>query len=521
MKPVRNDALKQVSILSNKNGYEFNLESDTWVLSRERKVKFSWAYGILSEYFLASLRKALGYYAVNYSADYTFNLMERVRVFLVWRSQEIGLISEVTVEDLISYRFYLTRDREWYLGSIASLLKKWGELGISGLSSDIPHLLKSWTLKGNEKGVAVQTKDPLKGPLTDLEYESLQQALVDSFEVDQINLEDFVLVTLFMATGRRPAQLADLKAKDLIIGESADRLREYLLNVPRRKQRATGWRGEFKPVALTAENGMAVYGIIKENEAKLKEMFPYLPETSMGELPVFPNWHAIKALSADELSSDLLLLLKGESFHRPSTSLRTKLDTIVKGLTVASERTGQQLRVFPTRLRRTLATRAAREGYGSLIIAELLDHTDDQNARVYTENVPEHVDAINEAVARQLAPLAQTFAGVLVDDEKDAIRGNDLKSRVRIESGEVAGTCGHHGFCGALAPIACYTCKLFQPWLDGPHQEVLDGLLAERARIQEITQDNAITTTNDRTIFAVSEVILRCEARRRELNLNG
>jgi len=394
------NALKITSVLTNKDGYEFNFESNIWVLSRDRSIRFSWAYETLSDDFLSNLRKVVGYYAVNYSADYTFNLMERLHSFLGWRFQQFGLIREITVEDLISYRSYLSSDREWYLGSIVALLKKWSELEVSGVSSDVPMLLKSWTIKGNKKGVAVQTNDPTKGPLTDLEYESLQQALTDSFEVDQVSLENFVLVTLFMATGRRPAQLADLKSKDLVIGQSSDGLKEFILNVPRRKQRAVGWRGEFKPVALTPENGMAVYGLLKENESKLKVMFPNLAEKSVNNLPIFPNWREIKKLTPNDSLSQMVFLLKGEPFHRGTTSLRTKLGVVVKKLTVFSERTGQSLRVFPTRLRRTLATRAAREGYGSLIIAELLDHTDDQNARVYTENVPEHVDAINDAVAR-------------------------------------------------------------------------------------------------------------------------
>lgn len=74
-----------------------------------------------------------------------------------------------------------------------------------------------------------------------------------------------------------------------------------------------------------------------------------------------------------------------------------------------------------------------------------------------------------------------------------------------------------YGFCGALAPIACYTCKSFQPWLDGPHQEVMDGLLEERQRIRQLTRDESMVAINDRTIVAVAEVIRRCEERRSEL----
>ena len=52
-------------------------------------------------------------------------------------------------------------------------------------------------------------------------------------------------------------------------------------------------------------------------------------------------------------------------------------------------------------------------------------------------NVPEHVDAINKAVAQQLAPLAQAFAGIVVAKEENAKRGNDLASRVKCENGNL------------------------------------------------------------------------------------
>ena len=120
------------------------------------------------------------------------------------------------------------------------------------------------------------------------------------------------------------------------------------------------------------------------------------------------------------------------------------------------------------------------------------------------------------ARARTLAPLAQAFAGVLVNTEAVAKRGDDRTSRIRTDAGDGAGTCGHYGFCGALAPVACYTCRHFQPWLDGPHEEVHETLITERDRVVKMTQDKAIAAVNDRTIYAVTEVILRCEKRRIE-----
>lgn len=153
------------------------------------------------------------------------------------------------------------------------------------------------------------------------------------------------------------------------------------------------------------------------------------------------------------------------------------------------------------------------EGHGELIIAELLDHSDTQNVGVYVESRPEIVDRIDRAVAMKLAPMAQAFAGMLVLDEADAERGDDPTSRI-VHPGigpsmQPMGTCGKQGFCGLNAPIACYTCRSFQPWIDGPHEAVLDHLLAERERLAS-SSDLRVASINDRTILAVAEVVRLC-----------
>jgi hypothetical protein len=82
----------------------------------------------------------------------------------------------------------------------------------------------------------------------------------------------------------------------------------------------------------------------------------------------------------------------------------------MESLSAISERTGETMKITPTRLRRTRGTRAAMEGHGVLVIAELLDHSDTQNAGVYVEARPEIVERIDKALALHLAPLAQAFA---------------------------------------------------------------------------------------------------------------
>ena len=65
-------------------------------------------------------------------------------------------------------------------------------------------------------------------------------------------------------------------------------------------------------------------------------------------------------------------------------------------------------------------------------------------------------------------------------------------------------------------PIACYTCSLFQPWADAPHNVVLDFCLKERDRIDAITNDDRITEVLDRTIMAIKEVIRNCAIKQQD-----
>lgn len=504
----------QDSFLS-REGYEISLDSLRWKLSRDVIVGLEWAADLLDECVLESFISLMAHYAAKFAPGTTEAANSSFKAFARHVVESRGAVDVVTPVDLINYRSAIGEVAGPRLGALGTLLRAWSDLDLPGVDGEVVVLLDSWRIQGWRKGVAVQTMCPLTGPLSEFEYEALCLSLVDAFEADQIDLEELVLVDLFVATGRRPVQLGDLKVRDIIDASKNVEAPEVVINVPRRKQ-GDPWRTEFNPVYLTSEKGGAVLALVGKNTAKFRDRYPSVTDGDLEDIPLFPSWRKIRA--ADAQNPNLVAeLLPTEAFHLRSASISHRLETIIERLDVSSERTGDRLRIFPLRLRRNIATRAARQGYGSVIIAELLDHSDDQNAKVYTENVPEHVDAINEAVAKQLAPLAQAFSGVLVDQEYHATRGQDPSSRVRTDGGSGVGTCGMYGFCGALAPIACYTCKSFQPWLDGPHQEVMDGLLEERQRIRQLTRDESMVAINDRTIVAVAEVIRRCEERRSEL----
>ena len=200
----------------------------------------------------------------------------------------------------------------------------------------------------------------------------------------------------------------------------------------------------------------------------------------------------------------------------PNTDVYETMLRVAKTISVISERTASPVLLNPTRFRYTLGTNLAREGRGEYVIAEALGHSDTQNAGVYVKNIPDIVERIDKAVALQLAPYAQAFRGMLVDGEESAVRGDDPRSRISNGKKNV-GSCGSHGFCDAMAPLACYTCAHFQPWRDGPHEEVLDILIFERDRVLENSGDLKIASTNDRLILAVGDVIHRCRKAKGEV----
>jgi integrase len=493
-------------------GYLFCPDDEYWQLDKNTNVPVSSVCCLLEKSIAKSYVKVLIYYASNLSAAYTYNINAKFLHML-----RTTCSSDITESVLINYRSTLTSDTEWYLGAFRAFLRRWHDLEYDGISDGVIDLLDGWILKGCIKGDLIKRLDPVNGPLTDIELQAFNEGAVQAYERDAITLTDLALGLAISNTGRRPIQISHLRIKDVLKGSNNKGEPFYLLNMPRGKQRATKFRGQFKQFAITQElwtilNAQAMH-VIQSIESVLGFE---LQEMDRVELPLFPDLSEFSNVQSPRQLRDNL---KIDLLHIRSSKIKERCKYIAGVAGIHSERTGQLLNINPYRFRYTTGTRAAREGFGEMVIAELLDHSDTQNAGVYIKNIPEHVEKLDQAVGHYLAPYAQAFAGVLVDSESDAKRGNDLSSRIRVD-GEGIGTCGSYGFCGANVPIPCYTCMHFQPWLDGPHQIAYEELIAERERLFELTGDIQIAAVNDRRILAVADVIQRCALRREELE-NG
>lgn len=464
--------------------------------------------GYATDQLIAAAKFPLIWYAENAQAITTVNLFQNLKRFLESASAAQGQpVSIIDAPLLASFRASLTWENEWKLGALSAFFQKWDGLGVPGVTKAAVRLLKSLRLKGNRKGTAVHTMDPLRGPLTDIERSAAQAALNDAFAARTIALEDYLLAWLCLLLGQRNIQYAMLKVSDVREIAKADGSTEYVLRVPRVKQgRAEARREQFKERLITPSIGK----VLLDYASTIRTRFGCGDTFSTGpsQAPLFPQRKTTKKARP------------GFHQHTSPKEIGNRIRSVFEALQVYSERTGKPIKVTSKRLRHTVATSAAREGHGELIIAELLDHSDTQNVGIYVKAMPEIIERIDRAVALRMAPLAHAFTGVVIGNESAAIRGDDPTSRIvdpRFdEAMKPMGNCGRDGPCGFMAPIACYTCKNFQAWVDGPHEAVLDYLLVERGRLI-VEVDARIATVNDRTILAVAEVVQLARERRGEM----
>lgn len=374
--------------------------------------------------------------------------------------------------------------------------------------------------------------------------------LIDAAEAGKLSIGDFSLAYLHVCTGRRPIQSASLKCKDVIqtSGEAEPGFPNgrpiFLLAVPRAKQRGHTFRETRRAVDLTVSNFQvfrAQCDDVQHNFQELLDKAGWQLQSAdlrslLDELPLYPSWPSVT--EALELASQMrqagqhgkavaALRLDAETmaWHCKPNNLGARLSSICATVEVIG-RDGKPLQVSATRLRHTKGTDLAREGLPSHLIAWLLDHSTSRSADIYVDNLPEHAAEIDRAISKSptLQRFAEAFRGTLVDSEKDAIGGSDPEHSRLAYRGKGAATCGHLKQCGldGGVPHACYTCSHFQPWLDGPHEQFLADLQAERAHlVSELGADSPVAKRRDKLIVAVGNVVQLCAARRVELEAAG
>jgi integrase len=495
------NTLRQPSVLVTREGIEFFPATQQWrirTLSTLELFDYDLVPPSVNSALLLSFKELVSWYLQNKSTGYSKRIFTgTLDLFRNMTNCGAADIVEISSTDFLNLKASLRPNQQPKLGALSAAFKKWHGLRIPGINENVISLLRDLKIKGGVKGKPVSTMCPETGPFTEVEVMAMQGAINNAYADGFIELKDYVLFWLLLALGARPVQLASLKLKDFHFIRQSDGTPDYEMVIPRAKQRDTLSRAEFKKRKLAHQIG----GLTKKYVESLGEKAAECSDPL--EAPFF--FRTREASIYDEIP--------GFEHHTTGNDLGDRLSRMFDLVKMFSERTGEKIKISSYRFRYTLGTRAAEQGAGELVIAELLDHSDTQQVGVYVAATPKIIERIDRAVAIQIAPLAQAFAGLLVVNETQAQRGNDPSSRIIDPSIspelDPLGTCGKYGFCGLAAPIACYTCKRFQPWLDGPHEEMLSFVISERERILSEYGDLKVAAVNDRTIYAVAEVVRR------------
>jgi hypothetical protein len=396
-------------------------------------------------------------------------------------------------------------NRDTYHGHFIRWYVWCADMALPGFDAEVAAELEAIKLKRNPQGAAVMRQDPNTGPLHMTEYQALQDRL-RSPAGQALPLTHQVVTWLLLSFGLNPKSLRVMQEDDFLRTELPDGSTFYELRIPRIKKRTVGERSQFRTRSLVPEIGRMIEFLLSQNKNCQNVATPAVDRVR----PLIRSATVRAGVLGTPFESDLHRAHSGE-FSAILAEVAIALDLRTPA--------GEPLRLTPRRLRYTFATRLVQDGASPEEVADALDHSDTSHVMIYFNTRSDIVRRLDKAVGLALAPIAQAFMGTLVADERDAIRGDDEASRIRhysptLKTLDPVGTCGSFGFCGLHAPISCYTCQQFQPWVDGPHERVFEALEAERNARLSRGADVRMTQIHDRTMLAVAEVMLRCEQAR-------
>lgn len=452
---------------------------------------------ITGEYkkFVPALKQALLPFVKGSSSSHVLNLFGAFKHFSdVTKTCPAG---DISTQNVSNYAAKLGSNEIGRLGTLNGLLQRWVELGLPGVDPKCATYLQERRKPGNKKGEAVRTRDPVKGPFSDDEYRALYSAANAAYGRGDYPLWGLLMTRLLLACGGRISQYASLKICDF------DPLTSLLL-LPAGKTGDALGRSSFIDFTLSSQTASLLTDFLQTQR-----------EMGCGdESPMFPSELVMQRAPRSSLLRAAADPFLGHCVPSTLSNCYVRLTAVLAPPTARLDFAPMPL--APKRFRYTLGTRLAEEGASKVVIANRLGHVDLQNVECYVSASPKVVENYDKTMGSTLAPLAQSFQGKLVEGEEQSSPKGAPGSRIidfRVAKAPV-GSCTVKGSgCAFNKPVACYTCFRFEPWLDAPHEKVLQRLLNERERW---SGDERIAAINDEPIRAVQEVIALCAQAREQ-----
>jgi hypothetical protein len=336
-------------------------------------------------------------------------------------------------------------------------------------------ILRRVRAPGNVKGTAVRFRDAEKGPFDAQELRDLRAAATNP----AVPGRSRAVLMLFLEWGTNPNQLARLRNRDLRAYPSPADPQDYKLFVPRNKK-GTAHR-ETRARRISTRLGQLLSSLQKGG----------------------PDDRLLYWVDSDEPTRGL-----GKSLRTARTSAR-----------IFSHRIQGPLRVNPRRFRYTLATEISAQGASDEQIADVLDHSDTQNVRVYAQFNQEGMKRAARAIDGSLEPIVDAFLGIVIESPEDRpfpgipqriVPGSSPHlPEFGLDLGGI-GVCGHNiekqGLCTLMQPVQCYRCRKFAAFRDGPHEKVRAALESARTRLRQ-DADPRVAAQLDEILLALSQLL--------------
>ncbi|MDI5934659.1 site-specific integrase [Halomonas kalidii] len=492
-----------------KNGGAFRPEDDKWRPDLTcRSANVAEAKCAVQEAARPWLVAALAYYAKVKSAR-TLNKM--TGILRQCAASGLNVLDEA---DAIAIRNKL---RKGQFSILRVFLKEWREDYLLAVcpSEQVVTILYELTSKNIRGPCPVESMNPRVGPFTVLETQSLFDWANDAYTNGRISLERLVYIRLLIATGARKRQI-----QQLVFGDITNTVDGPTLWMPKAKQKGFEYRNSFQSFKLATDLYQLLLSYQNLTFQCLQSERPGVDWVmALSHVPLFraKGKSSGRCVIIDDRDLRRLEVGPQEKFHKQDRTMSALLEGLEKDAAFpVSERTGEKIHLASHRFRHTLGTDMSRMGYGAHAIASALCHKSIASVGRYIKTSPEMSKRIDDKMKTQMALVVNAFQGRLVEGADNAINGLYPNKTIRGQTDAIA-TCGASGGCHLDAPVACYTCSKFQPWIEGAHEEVLKHLqLRQQRAIEAAGQNSDAAISFDRSILAVIQVINQINDKKRQ-----
>lgn len=232
--PLPTEAYTLEGMVFNPSGERWKLRDTAGILKVDWRRFDRW----MAPRLVHSFKHVLLWYVENRALSTARNIHDRLTALLIaMAASGVPVVKAFTQAHLQNYRSSLKPSEEWKLATLSAFFRRWSDQGHPGVDPAAVEFLEEITLKGNLKGIAVSTSDPTTGPFTVVEASTISSAVSDALATGQITLRQYCITVLMAALGSRAVQFAALKCCDLRPPDPEGGSPQWILDVPRAKQR--------------------------------------------------------------------------------------------------------------------------------------------------------------------------------------------------------------------------------------------------------------------------------------------